>query len=82
MRLRVSSFPLAAAATGLRRSVSVSPAAIGRLCRTRAATVLMNWTSVRSVATRPTTTLAATGGSFAQFKGSPNSEHTRAHSIL
>ena len=81
------SSPVLATAMGLRSALPVRTATIGRLFRTRA-TIRTRKTTTRGVsasvlvAAARTTTAATTGSLFALFKGSPNSEHKRAHSIL
>ena len=69
--------PAPAAARGLRSTVLVRTAAIGRLFRTRAATSRGTSTSIRFTTTRTTSTTSASAGSlFALSKGSPNSERS------
>ena len=82
MRLTVFSSLVPATATGLRSRVPVRTATIGRLFRGRTTTTARgSSTSVRVAAARTTAT-ATTGGLFVLSKGSPNSEHKRAHPIL
>ena len=77
----VSSSPAPVAVTGLRSTMPVRTATTGRQFRARTTTTRGVSASVRAASTRATAT-ATTGGLFVLSKGSPNSEHKRAHSIL
>ena len=70
-----------ATAMGLRSAMPVRTATIGRLFRPRATTARGSSSSFRGTTARKSTT-ASTGSLFGLSKGSPNSEHKRAHSIL
>ena len=83
IHLIVSFSPVPAAASGLRSTMPVRTATTGRQFRARtAAATRGSSTSLRATATRTTTTTAASGALFVLSKGSPNSEHKRAHPIL
>ena len=73
-----------AAATGLRSTVPVRSATIGRPFRARTATIRGTSTSLRATTARTAAaaSAAASGILFVLSKGSPNSEHMRAYSIL
>ena len=77
MRLRAYFYLSPVSATGLRSAMPVRAATTGRQFRTRTATTRGASTSVARTASS-----ATSGGLFVLSKGSPNSEHTRAHSIL
>ena len=73
--------PAPVGATVLGAALPVLTASTGRPLRIRTASTRGLSGSIR-VATVRTAAAATKGGLFAQFKGSPNSEYTRAHSIL
>lgn len=75
--------PAPASASGLRSTMPIRVATIGRLFRTRTTTATRGAsTSVRAARTRTAAAAAASGILFVLSKGSPNSEHKRVHSIL
>ena len=77
------SFPVPGLATGLRSAIPVYWATTGRPCQLRTATTSRGAsTSIRATTARTTATAATSGSLFVPFKGSPNSEHKRTHSIL
>ena len=78
----IASFsPAPATAMSLRSAVPVRTAAFGRLFRARTTTSRGASTSLRVATVRAAST-ATSGSLFGLSKGSPNSEHKRAHSIL
>ena len=79
------SFPVPGLATGLRSAIPVYWATTGRPCQLRTAataTARGSFPSIRATTARTTATAATSGSLFVPFKGSPNSEHKRTHSIL